>query len=285
MERYGGSKVFALEPVSRYRLQRPPLAQALAEVRYPARALLQTADGIVPLQERLLSTFPYMEEEQSQQVRLVVGSEVTAPPDVQPQRIWRFSDDAGWTLRVASANTILSVGAEYADFGEFQTRLLTVLTALHELAALPRCDRLGLRYVDIAQVTPGEEDAWRTWFRPELAGWSTGGLLADNTRVRTTITQTHLDAPPLVEGGDTPLDVQALIRHGYVPAQSVIPALAPIENPGFLLDLDLFVEGHQPFDPERLTGQVVALHDQIDRFFRWALTPAGEDYFGLEELT
>jgi uncharacterized protein (TIGR04255 family) len=67
----------------------------------------------------------------------------------------------------------------------------------------------------------------------------------------------------------------------------MIPGVAPgpIENPAFLLDIDLFVEGHQPFDGEELARQVTLLHDQIDRFFRWSLTPAGEEYFGLEAIT
>jgi uncharacterized protein (TIGR04255 family) len=279
--------VFELEPVNRYRLQRPPLAQALVEIRYPARAWLETADGIVDLQRRLLDVFPYMDQEQSQQVTLVVGANVAAPAGAaQPQRLWRFTDDAGWTLRVGASSTVLSVGADYADFGEFRTRLVTVLSALHESAALPRCDRLGLRYVDVAEVPPGDETIWRDWFRPELTGWSAGDLVGENTRLLTTLTQTHLAAPPLIEGGEPPLDVQALIRHGYVPPQSVIPGVphGPIATPAFLLDLDLFVEGHQPFDAEPLAEQVTALHDQIDRFFRWALTPAGERHFGLEEL-
>jgi cytochrome c556 len=48
--------------------------------------------------------------------------------------------------------------------------------------------------------------------------------------------------------------------------------------------MDLFIEGHQPFDADELTREVTMLHDQVDRFFRWALAPAGEEYFGLEAV-
>ena len=67
----------------------------------------------------------------------------------------------------------------------------------------------------------------------------------------------------------------------------MVPDVMPgqIDDAAFLLDIDLFIEGHQPFDAEELPRQIAMLHDQIDRFFRWALTSAGEEYFGLEEVT
>jgi uncharacterized protein (TIGR04255 family) len=286
VERYGGWSVFALDPVSRYRLEGPPLAQAIGQIRYPLRAWLQTADGVVDLQRELLDLFPYMNQEQLQQVALLMGPGITPASEAQTQRAWRFTDDAGWVLVVTADSASLSVGPEYADFEEFRIRFAAVVAALRQTAGVPRCDRLGLRYVDIAEVPPGNETAWRDWFRPELTGWAAGDVVGENTRVLTTITQSHLAAPPLTDGGEPPLDVQALVRHGYVPAKSVIPGVAhgPIDSPAFLLDIDLFVEGHQPFTAEDLTQQVTVLHDQIDRFFRWALTPAGEAYFGLEEL-
>jgi uncharacterized protein (TIGR04255 family) len=66
----------------------------------------------------------------------------------------------------------------------------------------------------------------------------------------------------------------------------MIPGVLPAQttSSAFLLDIDLFVDGHQPFEADELSRQITMLHDQIDRFFRWALAPAGEEYFGLEEL-
>ncbi len=278
--------MFDLAPVGRYRLARPPLVQALGQIRYPLRARLQTLDGVAPLQDRLLDLFPYMDQEQIQQVSLLVGPGMTPAGEAQTARTWRFTDDVGWTLIVAADAATLSIGPQYGDFEDFRSRFATVVGALHEAAGLPRCDRLGLRYVDIAEMPPGNHGAWREWFRPELVGWSGGSVLAEGTSVVTSITQTQLAAPPVGELAGPPVDIQAIVRHGYIPANTMVPGIVPaqVANAAFLVDVDLFVEGHQPFDAEELPRQLTVLHDQIDRFFRWSLTPSGEEYFGLQEI-
>jgi uncharacterized protein (TIGR04255 family) len=279
--------MFDLEPVGRYRLERPPLVQALGQIRFPVRARLQTLDGVVGLQDRLLDVFPYMNQDQIQQVSLLMGPGIPPTGDTQTTRAWRFTDDAGWTLVVDAQSATLSIGPEYGDFDEFRTRFAQAIAALHESSQLPRCDRLGLRYVDIAQMPPGEESAWREWFRPELTGWSGSSIVGANTRVATSITQTQLAAAPVGEFAGIEHDVQGIVRHGYIPANTMVPGLvtpAPIESPAFLLDIDLFIEGPQRFDADELGRQVTLLHDQIDRFFHWSLTDTGAEYFGLEEI-
>jgi uncharacterized protein (TIGR04255 family) len=278
--------VFDLAPVRRYRLTRPPLVQALGQIRYPLRARLQTLDGVAPLQDLLVDVFPYMDQEQVQQVSLLVGPARPPTSETQTARSWRFTDDAGWSLVVSADSATLAIGPQYGDFTEFSSRFRTVVRALQEAAGLPRCDRLGLRYIDVAQVPPGDDDAWHHWFRPEITGWAATPLVGGGTQVRTSITQTHLAASPTGELSGPPTDIQAIIRHGYIPANAMVPGVLPEQtaNPAFLLDVDLFVEGHQPFHPDELSRQVTILHDQIDRFFRWALASEGEEYFGLEEL-
>jgi uncharacterized protein (TIGR04255 family) len=286
VERLIGGAVFDLAAVGRYRLGNPPLAQALAEIRYPTRASLQTLDGVVDLQNALTELFPYMNQQQVQQVSLLVGPGMAPASNTQTERTWRFTDDAGWALVVAASVASLSIGPDYGDFEEFRTRFAAAIEALHETAALPRCDRLGLRYVDIAQMPPGDPQAWREWFRPELIGWSGGSVVGGHTSVVTSITQTQLTTSPAGDLAGLPYDVQAIVRHGYVPPNTVVPGVAhePIENPAFLLDMDLFIEGHQSFDGGELARQVTLLHDQIDRFFRWSLTHEGEQHFALEEI-
>ena len=154
--------MFDLEPVSRYRLALPPLIQALGQVRYPVRARLQTFDGIAPVQDRLLDLFPYMNQEQVQHVSLLLGPGAPPVSEAQTARTWRFTDDVGWAGIVAADSATLTIGPEYESFEEFRSRFCAVVAALHEAAGVPRCDRLGLRYVDIAETPPGNEGAWRT---------------------------------------------------------------------------------------------------------------------------
>ncbi len=278
--------MFDLEPVSRYRLERPPLAKAVGQARYPIVARLQTLDGIAPVQEALTPLFPYMQQQQQQQLSLIVGPGSQPVSGGQITNSWLFTDDVGWSLTVAPDAATLEIGSQYGSFEEFELRFRAVLEALRQGAALQRCDRLGLRYVDVAQVPPGDEHAWRGWFRSELTGWSASALVSDSARVDTSITQTQLAASPTGHLAGPPVEIQAIVRHGYVPQSAVLPGVLPVplERSAFLIDVDLFVDGHQAFEETELTRQIGLFHDQIDRFFRWCLLPAGEEYFGLVGL-
>jgi uncharacterized protein (TIGR04255 family) len=279
--------MFNLDRPGRYRLARPPLAEALGQVVYPVRAHLQSVEGIAPIQARLEALFPYMVQEQVQQVSLLMGPSGPPAAESKSGQHWKFTDDIGWTLLVSVDTATLSVGPEYGDFGEFSTRFRSVLDALGEDAGVARCDRLGLRYVDVAQTPPGDEGAWREWFRPELTGWPATEVVSEATKVFTSITQTQLSAPPVGDLSGPPADIVGVIRHGYVPANTILPAvsrLPALQSAAYLLDVDIFVGAQQPFDPPALVQQITMFHDQLDRFFRWTLTPEGAVYFGLEEL-
>ena len=100
----------------------------------------------------------------------------------------------------------------------------------------------------------------------------------------------HADAALGTAGGELsgpPAEIAGVIRHGYVPANTILPGVSRVsalQNGAFLLDVDIYVAATQPFDPEALVEQITMFHDQLDRFFHWTLTAAGELYFGLEEV-
>lgn len=279
--------MFGLKQAPRYQLARPPLVRAFGQVRFPIRSKLPTLEGVAPIQERLESLFPFMKQQQVQQVTLLLGSAMPAAGGSPITQAWEFDDGAGWSVSLTADAATLAVGPQYGAFSEFSDRFRSVLTALAEGAGVSRADRLGVRYVNIAEVPPGNADAWRQWFRPELTGWSATEAVADGTHLITSITQSQLSAPPVDELRGPPVDIQAIIRHGYIPANTMIPGALPSPPPGpaFLIDIDLFVDAPQPFDPDKLSRQLTMLHDQIDRFFYWALAPEGVTYFGREVLT
>ena len=277
--------VFDLMSRPQYRLTRPPLIQALAQVRYPLRARLQTLDGVALVQDRLEPLFPYMAEQHVQQVSLLVSPGAPAQAESQTSRSWRFTDDDGWALSLAADAATLSVGPQYGSFQDFAQRFRSILSALAEAGGVTRCDRLGVRYINIAEVPVASPTEWRDWFRAELTGWSTANVIGDDTTLITSLTQTQLTARPVGDLSGPPVDIQGIIRHGYIPPNTTVPGVVPIQPQGaaFLLDMDLFVEAPQPFDVESLTTQLNLLHGQIDGFFRWALARGGEAYFGVEE--
>jgi uncharacterized protein (TIGR04255 family) len=226
-----------------------------------------------------------MVEQQLQQVALLVGPSGPAQAESQTSRLWQFTDDNGWTLSLGADNASLSVGPTYGAFEHFADRFRTVLAALAEVGGVTRCDRLGIRYVNIAEVPAGNPGQWREWFRPEVVGWIGTDLVAADTTLVTSITQTQLTSRRLGNADGSLSASQGILRHGYIPPNTTIPGVLPNQPQGaaFLLDLDLFVDIPQPFDADQLTARLESLHAEIDRFFRWSLTPAGEAYFGLED--
>jgi uncharacterized protein (TIGR04255 family) len=278
--------MFSLDPAPRYRLARPPLVQAVGQVRFAARAKLANMDGIAPVQEHLDAVFPYMRVQQVQQVALLVGPAGAATTGAPAAQTWHFDDGKGWAADISPDTATLTVGPQYGEFSEFTDRFEAVLRALSDAAGVTLADRLGIRYLNVAELPPGDGAAWRRWFRPELTGWPATDLVGDSTELITTITQTQLSSPPTGELAGPEADVMAIVRHGLVPANTIVPGVLPVQprGPAYLLDIDIFTQGSQRFVPEELSRQLTALHGQIDRLFYWALTDEGAAYFGREVL-
>jgi uncharacterized protein (TIGR04255 family) len=278
--------MFGLERAPRYRLEHPPLVQAFGQVKFSTQAKLASLEGIARVQELLDPVFPYMRTQQVQHVSLLLGPGGAAAAGTPPAQIWQFDDGQGWTVDVSADTATLNVGPQYGDFSEFSGRFEAIVSALAVGAGVRRTERLGIRYVNIAEMPPGHGAAWRTWFRSELTGWPATDAVDDGTRLVTTITQSQLSAPPSGDLAGPESDVQAIVRHGLVPANTMVPGVLQMQPRGaaFLLDMDIFIEGPQPFDPAELSRQLTVLHDQIDRFFFWSLTEDGATYFGREVI-
>jgi uncharacterized protein (TIGR04255 family) len=276
--------MFRLDAVPKYRLARPPLNQALVDLRFPVQARLAAMEGIAPIQQHLRELFPYLRQQQLQHVSLLITPGAPAAAEAQATPSWQFEDDNGWSLTLAPASLVLAIGPRYTEFSEFSERFNAILDALAQYAYISRADRLGVRYINVAEVPPDDEYAWRRWFRPELIGWAGSEFLDDSTRLITSLTQTQLAAAPIGDLSGLPVDVQAVIRHGLIPANTIVPGIVPIQpqRPAYLIDLDVFVEVPQSFDPKELARQVTLFHDQVDRFFFWAMTDEGAEYFGKE---
>jgi uncharacterized protein (TIGR04255 family) len=267
----------------RYRMTAAPLVQALAQVNFPIVPRLQTVEGIAPLQERLADLLPYMNQQIIQQIELLVGPAGPAASSAQSGTIHVFTDDDGWSLQVTTQSATLSVdGGNYRGVDDFRRRLEAVWVALREAVGVRRCDRLGVRYLDIIQLD-GEE--WADWFRPEIVGLASPTLSGDvltSTLAETRLRSDHSEAFAGQSG-----QIEGIIRHGVVPAGSLMQGIPPrpIGQRSFILDMDTFVAAAEPFDPNRLAEQFSELHANVDKVFHWAVTEAGRKQFGYELVT
>lgn len=269
-----------VDPAPRYRMTAAPLVQAVAQVNFPIVPRLQSLDGIAPVQDDLADLLPYLNQQVVQEVSLMVGPAGPVAPSAQSSTLNLLTDDKGWTLQVAVGSATLSVdGEHYLGAEDFRGRLERVWTALRDHAGVRKCDRLGVRYLDVVELNG---DAWASWFRPEVIGLAHPDL--SGTNLASTLTETRLQAEPVGALEELNGQVEGIIRHGVVPPGSVLQGVPPrpIQHQAFLLDLDVFIAAPEVFDPQRLARHFVALHSQLEKVFHWAVTIEGRSRFGYE---
>lgn len=265
----------------RFRMSSPPLVQAVAQINYPIVSRLQTLDGIAPVQDALSALFPYMNQQQVQEVSLMIGPAGPAMPNSAQSTVHVFTDDTGWSLSVTVGSASLSIGPQYAGVNDFAGRFEQVCSALHDAAGIRRCDRLGVRYLDLVEFGDDADD-WASWFRPELVGLAHPDLSASN--LVASLTETRLQEAPtgVMEGLEGV--IEGLIRYGVVPPGSIMKGVPPrpVDHRAFLFDMDTFVATPQPFDPQRLSESYRTLHTEIEKVFHWAVSERGRVRFGYE---
>lgn len=276
--------MLTVPPAPRFRMTSAPLAQAVVQVNFPIVARLRSVEGIAPLQDALFDLFPYMTQQVVQEMSLMIGPAGSAAPESAQTTIHQFTDDDGWTLSVTVSSASLSVGPQYAGVRDFADRLRRVCAALHDAGRVRRCDRLGVRYLDLVELTEGR-DEWASWFRPDIVGLAHPDL--SSASLIASLTETRLQQEPMGALSGLAGQVMGVVRHGVVPPGSVMQGVPPrpIDQRAFLFDMDTYVETPQPFEPERLAEQYVALHDEIENVFHWAVTDAGRDRFGYQLTT
>lgn len=276
--------MFDLPTPPAYRLGNAPLVQALVQVRYPLVASFETLAGVAQLQAALEGTFPYMEQENVQEVAFLMGPGGAAGGSSAESVNWKFTNDAGLLLTVAAGSASLTASETYTGIEDFAVVFVQLLSALRA-ARVQRCDRIGVRYLSMAPGLPAEPTAWRRWFKPELIGW-VGSPLVPSDSLTMAISQVQLSHPAIGDLAGSPADIQTVVRHGWVPSGTSVPGLPPLTatEASYLLDVDVFVGAPQRFEPDALEAQFLQFHSEIDRFFFWSLSDEGKEHFELRYL-
>ncbi len=231
------------------RLQRAPLAEVIAQVRFPP--ILRIADERpVEFQEKIRGRFPQWAEEE--QVLIASGPAEQQSNVKKVPSIFRFqSADAKNTVSLALDFYALST-TDYAHWKDFWAELRRLQDAVQTVYAPSYATRLGLRYVNQFTMSnsgvPSVEELM-TLLRPELMT-----LLRDKPWTLPLELLTQL----VLEGEKAP--EKLALRIGF---KQHVP------EPFILLDLDYFVEGSISF--EQLEDFYQRAHDLIYRAFRWAI--------------
>jgi uncharacterized protein (TIGR04255 family) len=231
-----------------------PLKVVVLQVRFsPILALAQPA-GVAPFQEAIRERYPRAEAP-AQQVMLAFGPNGPLPPTAQ-QGPWRFLDDEGWIVGLATDYVSLEA-TSYERYEEFEPRVTHVLEAARDVLGLRERGRLGLRYVNEIHHPDARTIAdWRNLLNPELLGVSGGKLLGP--RVTQTIQQI-----------DVRLDDGVLtVRHGCT--------TSPDGPAPYAIDLDAHDDDTRPFAVDEILGRSASFRAWIGGFFRNSL---GKDLY------
>lgn len=276
--------MFRVPTATRYRLSDPPLAQALAQVRFPLTAAWQTLEGIAGIQAELGDIFPEMSPQDVHEVSVYLGPAGPTAPRSETARSWSFAaDDDGQVLLSPDSATYSASRTNYAGIEKFSERFETLLSALSRATPRQRlCNRIGVRFLNLSEVSTMSEDPL---FKPEVTGWLHSDVLDDSATLTSSVTQTQVTAPPNGVFASAPGPIQGVVRHGVAPLGSTVPGIPPItvEEDSYFLDIDLFISTQQEFSIRNILDQFRSLHNHIDDFFRWTLTDAGLAQFGYAE--
>lgn len=266
----------------RYRMSAAPLAQALVQVKFPIVTQLQTLDGAAAVQAALGNRYPYLAQDVIQEMSLMVGPAGPAAPQTSRNVVHELTSDDGWTVTLTVSSATLSVGEEYAGVDDFTTRFSELCAALTATAGIGRCDRLGVRYLDMVEIE--KADGWQDWFQTELVG--VGAPVLSKESLLSSITETRLLKQPDGPFQALRTPIEGVLRYGVVPAGSTLPGVPPrdVQQQTFVFDMDTFIAAQQSFDPTSLADQFRALHAEIEKVFHWAVTDQGRTRFGYEAI-
>jgi uncharacterized protein (TIGR04255 family) len=260
---------FSRSPVETIPLDMPPLASVLVQVRFSPVLEVSKENLAGQVQKALREEYPFLSAETELAITFSPGAD--GPPAPMPTRLWRFaSDDDTWRVTLASGFTSLETKA-YAGHEDFFGRLRRVLTTVEEIVVPPAAERIGVRYTQ--RLTEPEDLARLPEFvRPEVLGASAVRDGDGSFSLCLTQAQTQFD------------DVTLSARWGLLAPDTGIDAvIPPLEEPNWLMDIDVFDERREPFDPAVLADRALAHSRRQYQFFRWAVEPAFLVRFGADQ--
>lgn len=247
-------------------LKNAPLERVLVQVRFPLIASLNNVGFIGPFQEAIRDAYPVLRPEQARGIAIgPQGASATSSPVT-----WRFNEVEGaWRVSLAPTFVALETSS-YTSRTDFLDRLRVVLDALIEHVGPQRFDRLGVRYID--RVTGESLEDIGQLVRPEVLG-------VVSTPMAEHAVHSLCETLFTVEAEEAKL----FARWGTIPAQTLVdPALEPLGERSWILDLDMFSEGERDLDRDELLESTRAYAERTYSFFRWAVTKVFLKRFGGE---
>jgi uncharacterized protein (TIGR04255 family) len=255
---------FGAEPVAEVPLAQAPLINVLAQVRYPKVPFFGTEEGAGAVRERLHTRYPILRRAPATALVVTPSGMVQ---QVSQGSLWRFHDRDNASTVILSDEFIALETRAYTSRENFCTRLDEALAVVSEVGEPVIYDRVGVRYIN--QFTGEAADGIRNLVRSELHG-ALSIPLAEQAELTLTLTEA------LFRSGDH----QLRARWGSLSENTTVdPTIPAVSSRSWILDLDSFTDASGDFDPSLLGELTRSLAEQAYRFFRWAVTPAFDNWF------
>ena len=261
-------------PTPEVPLPRSPLVRVLAQARFPTILAIRDPDRVAVFQDALRETYPNLNQDQVHSIRLGRGE----APDIRQDLIWRLADrepGPGWRVSLG-VDFVAVETSTYDSRRDFLDRLRTVLSVVEESFKPASASRLGLRYID--RLTGEAVDRVSELVHAEVLGiiQPTDTLdpsLRDCVIQQITEVQFQAPAGACVQG-----------RWGRLPANTTYDpnALEPVEEPSWVLDLDMFKTESQPFASEDLLTTATGFAECLYWVFRQMVTVEFLRFYGGE---
>jgi|SRR5665811_1573876 len=253
------------DPYREIALPRAPLVLVLTQARIPHTPELADRSTLERIHRRLRVDFPVP---RWPSVASTKDDSVAQASDAMQLRMETI--DKEWFATVGPESIALSTTA-YSSRVDFVDRARKVLDAVAVEAAVPACDRLGVRYVD--RVTDAAVLA-------DLAKYVLPALLGIvELPVRDGVEAVHSLSDSLLKTG---AQTRLRIRSGVLPPEAVMDvSIAPVQQPSWVLDIDSYREETIPFTAE-LADHISNLAEDAYQLFRWGVTESFITHFGGE---
>jgi uncharacterized protein (TIGR04255 family) len=232
------------------RLDKAPLVQVIAQVRFGSQTVLGTHEGAGAVHDVLADMYPRLLAEQQQLVTMTPsGSTVAAVPQ------YRMTDlNRAWSV-VLGTDQLAVETSSYSNWTDLRDRLETALKAVTDLTKLRVRERVGLRYIN--HIQPADNGSFNGRVRPDLLGPASDE--GWHRHISSMVGQI------IAKDGDA----QLLLRVGLAAQSPTLPGLSTVN--GYLIDIDCFNDQPREFGLEETLQYFDQLNDADYRCFCWAV--------------
>ncbi|WP_081639715.1 TIGR04255 family protein [Actinomadura flavalba] len=249
---------FDSEPIDEIPLSTPPLVRVLAQVRFPRLAAQENASIMRSFSEMISDQYPLLDE--TQEVDFIVSGGGVAQHE-RPRSGQRLRDvTENWIVTTAPGSLAIET-TDYRGRTDFIAKFSTVVQAFIRAVNPPFVERIGIRYTN--RLTRSNLlEYLDSAIKPEALGGLAIPISQDVQR-----NHAICDALFHLKGGS----IQA--RWGLLPPGGVMdPAISPVAQESWVLDLDSFAETRSVADTAAIATELQSLAEQAYRMFRWIVT-------------